>query len=188
MAGKEFARPRAHELCLVADRPHRNEPLARPTRRLADRRCVGRVVLVAPDIRVRMRRQDQLDLETERQQFAAPSDGLMSTLPSTPRITRAWRRIAVSRAPQLARDDDLAPRVDVVNLEDVFRQIEPDGRDSSEIPDRLAHGRLPFRWGVRQRASWHADAVRGAVHPISNQPGSYPSGSSSVSYPGPNCA
>jgi len=27
-----------------------------------------------------------------------------------------------------------------------LRQIEPNPRDSGEIPDRLAHGRLPFRW------------------------------------------
>jgi hypothetical protein len=33
-----------------------------------------------------------------------------------------------------------------VNLKRVLRQIEPDPRDSCQIPDRLAHGRLPFRW------------------------------------------
>jgi hypothetical protein len=33
-----------------------------------------------------------------------------------------------------------------VNLKDVLRQIEPNARDSSDIPDRLSHGRLPFRY------------------------------------------
>jgi len=33
-----------------------------------------------------------------------------------------------------------------VNLKRVLRQIELDPRDSGDIPDRLAHGRLPFRW------------------------------------------
>jgi hypothetical protein len=51
-----------------------------------------------------------------------------------------------TRARQLARNDDLALRVDGVNLKRVLRQIEPNPRDSREIPDRLAHGRLPFRW------------------------------------------
>jgi hypothetical protein len=49
-------------------------------------------------------------------------------------------------ARQLTRDDDLTVCVDRVNLKGVLRQIEPDPRDSSQIPDRLAHGRLPFRW------------------------------------------
>ena len=48
--------------------------------------------------------------------------------------------------PELARRYDLAPRVDGMNLKDHFRQIETNARDSGEIPDRLAHGRLPFRW------------------------------------------
>jgi hypothetical protein len=46
-----------------------------------------------------------------------------------------------------ARGDDLACRVDGVNLKRVLRQIEPDARDSGQIPDRLAHGRLPFEMG-----------------------------------------
>jgi hypothetical protein len=33
-----------------------------------------------------------------------------------------------------------------VNLKRVLRQIEPDPRDSRQIPDRLAHRRLPFGW------------------------------------------
>src|SRR5208337_1890658 len=49
-------------------------------------------------------------------------------------------------APQLARDDDLAPRVDAVDLERVLRQIEPNPRYKQQFSDRLAHGRLPFRW------------------------------------------
>src|SRR6202040_3923260 len=39
-----------------------------------------------------------------------------------------------------------APRIDRVNLKHPFRQIETNPRDSRQIPDRLAHGRLPFRW------------------------------------------
>jgi hypothetical protein len=33
-----------------------------------------------------------------------------------------------------------------VNLKHPLRQIETNPRDSRQIPDRLAHGRLPFRW------------------------------------------
>src|SRR5208282_1130573 len=42
---------------------------------------------------------------------------------------------------------DLALRADGVNLKSVLPQIEPDPRDNARIPDKLAHGRLPFRWG-----------------------------------------
>src|SRR5271156_4155939 len=50
-------------------------------------------------------------------------------------------------APELARNNDLAIGVDRVDLKDPLRQIQTDPRDSRKIPDRLAHGRLPFRWG-----------------------------------------
>jgi hypothetical protein len=53
-----------------------------------------------------------------------------------------------------------------VNLKHVLRQIETNPRDSRQIPDRLADGRRPFRWGFDKRPSWHAVAVRGTVHPI----------------------
>ena len=49
-------------------------------------------------------------------------------------------------APHLAGDDDIGFRVDAVNLEHSFPQIEPDARDRGTFSDRLAHGRLPFRW------------------------------------------
>jgi hypothetical protein len=50
-------------------------------------------------------------------------------------------------AREFARHNDLALRVDCVNLKHSLRQIETNPRDSQQIPDRLAHGRLPFRWG-----------------------------------------
>jgi hypothetical protein len=49
-------------------------------------------------------------------------------------------------AREFARHNDLALRVNCVNLKHPLRQIETDPRDSRQIPARLAHGRLPFRW------------------------------------------
>jgi hypothetical protein len=49
-------------------------------------------------------------------------------------------------AREFARYNDLAPRVEGVNLKHPLRQIETNLRDSRQIPDRLAHGRLPFGW------------------------------------------
>ena len=48
-------------------------------------------------------------------------------------------------AREFARHNDLALRVDCVNLKHPLRQIETDPRDSL-ILARLAHGWLPFRW------------------------------------------
>src|ERR1700733_1571515 len=45
-------------------------------------------------------------------------------------------------AREFARHNDLALRVDRVNLKHPLRQIETNPRDSRQIPDRLAHGRL----------------------------------------------
>jgi len=36
--------------------------------------------------------------------------------------------------------------VDGASLKRILREIEPDARDSGEIPERLAHSTAPFRW------------------------------------------
>jgi hypothetical protein len=63
----------------------------------------------------------------------------------------AWRQLGEEQdqlaAREFARHNDLAPRIDCVNLKHPLRQIETNPRDSPQIPDRLAHGELPFRWG-----------------------------------------
>src|SRR5271166_4513802 len=125
----------------LVDRTDRHEALARPSRRLA-----GRVVLVAPDIRLHMRRRQQSNLVPELDQRPPPmvSRGARLHRHQTPRQFGEESHQPAAR--ELARDDSLALRVDSVNLKRVLRQIEPDPRDSGDIPDRLAHGRLPCRW------------------------------------------
>src|SRR5271166_4216979 len=59
LPGHEFARSMAHQFRLVLNRAHGNEALGWPPRRLADRRRVGCVVLVAPDIGLHVRRRDE---------------------------------------------------------------------------------------------------------------------------------
>ena len=72
LAGEQLARPMAHQFGLVVDRTHRHEPLARPTRRLANRRRIDRVVLVAPDIGLHMRGRQQSNLVPELDQRPPP--------------------------------------------------------------------------------------------------------------------
>jgi predicted transport protein len=49
-------------------------------------------------------------------------------------------------------------------------QIEPDPRDSLRIPDRLAHGRLPFRWGFDNIHLGTLDAVGAPSTPSPEPP------------------
>ena len=147
LAREQLARPMAHQRGLVVDRTHRHEPLARTTHRLVDRRRVNLVVPVAPDIGLHMRGRQQPNFMSELYQSPSPM------MRRGARLHRHHARRQRSEeqdqlaARELARHNDLAPRIDRVNLKHLFRQIETNPRDSRQIPDRLAHGRLPFRWG-----------------------------------------
>ena len=55
---------------------------------------------------------------------------------------------------------------DGVNLKDLLRQIEPNAHYRAQFLNRLAQLTALLQMGFRQRPSWHADAVRGSVHPI----------------------
>ncbi len=72
-------------------RAHGNEALSRPPRRLADRRRVGCVALVAPDRGLHVRRRDELYRKAEFQN-AAPSDAQRNRPPSPRRTAEARRK------------------------------------------------------------------------------------------------
>ena len=90
-----------------------------------------------------MRRWDQPDLEAERLQFPGPVMGRRTGLHRHLARRQLGKERDEPAAREFAHDDDLALRVDGVNLKDLLRQIEPNPCDSGEIPDRLAYGRLP---------------------------------------------
>src|SRR5271165_6852672 len=153
--------PRCGELWLsLVRRPRRRPPVDADgshrfrNGRLANRRRIGRVVLVAPNPRVEpgagsrlhVRGRDQLDLEAEPQQLPPPVMRRRAGLHRYDARRELGEELRQRAAPQLAGNDDLALRVDAVDLERVLRQIEPDPRDRRQFSDRLAHGRLPFRW------------------------------------------
>ncbi len=72
LAGEQFARPMAHQLGLVVDRTNRHEPLARPPRRLANRRRVNLVAFVAAHVGLNMRGRQQPNLMPELDQRPPP--------------------------------------------------------------------------------------------------------------------
>ena len=141
---QQLADAMAHQRGLVLDRAYRNEALARPPFRLADRRRVDCVALVAPDIGLHVRRRNELHREAERLQLPPPvmrrGTGLHRHHAPRKRVEKLQKRSAIDRA----SNDNLTRRIDRVNPEDPLGQIKPDARDTRCIDDRLAHGRPPF--------------------------------------------
>src|SRR5208283_5395093 len=94
--------------------------------------------------------------KAERQQLPPPmmrrGAGLHRHDAPRKRVEKLQKRSAIDRA----GNDNRARRVDRVNAEDPLGQIKPDARDRRGIDDRLAHGRLPSRWRLQRRPSWHA--------------------------------
>jgi hypothetical protein len=61
-------------------------------------------------------------------------------------------------ATQTSAEHHFSFRIDPVQLENVFRDVDADGGN-------LAHGWLPFLVIVRRPPFWHSDAVRGPSTP-----------------------
>src|SRR5271154_1097949 len=168
VARQRLADAMTHQLGLVLDRSDRHEAHARTPDSFANPPRVGRVVLVAPHIRLHISGRDQLHAMAEFDQFARPvMRGAASLDPDQASRKRAKKRKQVAALDRLG-DDDPALRVYGVNLEHVLGQIQPDACDRRQIADRLTHGRLPFRWRFVSTTTIlaHRDADRGAVHPI----------------------
>ena len=159
LADQLLANAMAHQLRLVLHRAQRHEPLPRPKRCFADRRRVGRVGLVAPDVGLHVRRRDQFHLVPERRDLAAPMMRAPARLQRHDARREPAKELQHAAAPELANDDGLAPHVDGVNLKDMLRQIKPDARDSRQIPGKLRHGRLSFEMRFRQHHLDTLDAV-----------------------------
>ena len=148
LAGEQLARPMAHQRGLVLDRTHRHEAAGQDALLASQIAAASTcVVLVAPDVGLHVRGRDQPHFKPSSSRLPPP----MMRRGARFHRHHAWRQRGEKRdelgAPELAGNDDLAIGVDRVNLKDPLRQIQTDPRDASKIPDRLAHGRLPFRWG-----------------------------------------
>ena len=135
------ARPMAHQLGLVVDRTHRHEPLARTTAiAFVDRRCVNLVAFAAAHVGLHMRGRNEPSLHVR----VSWDQRLPPMMRRGARLHRhhGRRQLREKRdqlaAREFARHNDLALRVDRVNLKLPLRQIETNPRDSRQIQDRLA--------------------------------------------------
>ena len=93
-----------------------------------------------------MRGRDQPHFEAERQQLPPPMMCRRARFHRHRTPRKLGEKVDKPASCELARRDDLAIRIDGVNLKDPLRQIEPNARDRAQFLNRLAHGRLPLRW------------------------------------------
>ena len=142
---------------LLLARLHGHEPHRRPRDRLANRRRIGGVGLAALHIRLDVSRRHQSHLVPEAEQLARPMMGRAARLDPD----QAWRQFGEERqnlrTPQRRADDDLAGRINAVNLKDALRQIQADGSN--------LHGGWLLCSGLPDsHPAWHSDAASGS-HP-----------------------
>ena len=129
-----------------------------PAHRLADRRRIRRVVLVAPHIRLGVGRRNQLYPVPQLAELARPIIRRCTRLHSD----QAWRQLGKidqdSCPTQHPPNHCLAGRVDAVHLEDVLRQVQTDRANFS-------HGWLPSV-AVFDNPTLAHRCREGAIHPI----------------------
>jgi hypothetical protein len=120
---QQIARAMLHQLTLLIGRFDSHKSHARAANRLADRRGICRVVLVAPDISLHVLRRHQTDRVTELRQLTRPVVRAGTGL----HADQAWRQCLEElqhlTAAKLLPDDDLLSRVDAVDLEHVLGEI-----------------------------------------------------------------
>jgi hypothetical protein len=110
---------------------HGDELRVGPGRGGADRRGIGRVVLLAPlDERLRRLGRDQLHLVAEPAQHASPVMGRTAGLHDHGAARLSLEEGDQLVAPQLALELDLAPRVDAMEVEDGLGGVDADHADA----------------------------------------------------------
>src|SRR5580704_10850971 len=139
----------------------RHEPHVRPGHRLADRLSVNRIVLMALHIGLHVGRRHQANSVTERLEFARPMvrrGAGLDTNQARRQLLEEGQHIPPLK---LTTEDDIALRIDAVNLENRLRDVETDGRD------RL-HDLAPPNRGGLNSTHIHGTHVPsgGAVHSI----------------------
>jgi hypothetical protein len=162
---RQLARPVQHQHALLFRALHRHEPHRRPRRRFADRRRIGRVVLLPAHIGLHISWRYQLRVMTEPLELARPvmRGGAGFDADDACRQLRHERQELTP--PHRTPQHRLAGHVDAVKLKDGLRQIDPDGGDPT-VCCMLIPGRRSLGDPFRQRPSWHIRRRVGAVHPI----------------------
>ena len=116
-----------HQGCLLFDGLHGHEPHAWPRDRLADRRRIGRIVLLPPDVGFDIAWWHQLHGMTEFHQLTRPKVRCRTGLHTDEARLQLPEKLEHLCAPQLPRDDNLAILIDAMHLEHALGEINADG-------------------------------------------------------------
>jgi len=96
----------------------------RAANRLADRRGIGRVVLVAPDISLHVLRRHQANFVTQLCQLTCPIVRRGTGLHANEAGRQRLEKLGHLNATKLLLDGDLLGRIDAVDLEHVLGDIQ----------------------------------------------------------------
>src|SRR5215470_6815408 len=153
LADQEIPRPVQHQHTLLLDVFDRHKSHRWPRDRLADRRCIGRVVLAALHIGFDIGRRHEPRVMPKLLELAGPLMRRCTRFHTNETRRQISKELKNSRSTNTPADHHRAVCIDAVNLKHRLRNINADR-------DNLAHGRLPSMW-LRCDAStlWHFDAA-----------------------------
>ena len=134
---QQIARPVHRQRRLLLGRLHRHEPHRRACHRLADRFRIGRVGLAALHIGLDVGRRHQAHLMAQLDQLARPVMRRAARLDADQAGRQLGEERQHLRSSQRLANNDLASRIDAVNLKNALGQIEADRGN-------LHGGWLPF--------------------------------------------
>src|SRR5262245_8826206 len=145
-----------HETGLLVRCLGRYKPHARPLHRLADGLSIAGVVLLALYVRLHVGRWHQSNRVPESLQLARPVVRRGTRLDANHARQQLLKEAENPCTPELLANDNLAIRIDTVNLENGLRNVETDRRDRLHIYllRILVTYWRPILW--RLRAGWRS--------------------------------
>src|SRR5262249_24555080 len=156
LADQQIPRPVQHQHALLLDALDRHKSHRWPRDGLADRRCIGCVILAALHIGFDIDRRHQPRVMPQLRELACPLMRRCARFQANAARRQIGKGLKNSRSTNAPADHHRAFCIDAVNLKHQLRNIDPDR-------DNLAHGRLPSMWlRFDTTTLWHFDAAEWA--------------------------
>src|SRR5215813_3934931 len=156
LTDQEIPRPVQHQHALLLDVLDRHKSHRWPRDGLADRRCIGRVVLAALPIGLDIGRRHEPRVMPQLPELACPLMGRCAGLHANAARRQIGKELKNSRSTNTLADHHRAFSIDAVNLKQILGDIQTDRAN-------LAHGRFPSMWlRFDLTTLWHFDAAEWA--------------------------
>jgi hypothetical protein len=138
LADEQVTGTMQRQATLLLGRLGRDEPHVRPGNRFADRLCINGIILVPLHIRFHIGRRHQAHSVAERSQLARPMMRRSAGLDTNQARRQLLEKCQHVAPLELTAKDDIALRIDAVNLENRLRYIQTDCRDRlHDLPPRI---------------------------------------------------